>query len=76
MTEMSNKTIIVGGVAGGMSAATRLRRLDEKAEIVVFERGHYRITSAASSPTGPACCCRALNLSPPASTSMCASTTR
>ncbi len=35
------KTVIVGGVAGGMSAATRLRRLDEEAEIVVFERsGH------------------------------------
>lgn len=35
------KTVIVGGVAGGMSAATRLRRLDEQAEIVVFERsGH------------------------------------
>ncbi len=35
------KTIIVGGVAGGMSAATRLRRLDEHAEIVVFERGSH-----------------------------------
>lgn len=35
------KTVIVGGVAGGMSAATRLRRLDESAEIVVFERGEY-----------------------------------
>jgi NADPH-dependent 2,4-dienoyl-CoA reductase/sulfur reductase-like enzyme/rhodanese-related sulfurtransferase len=35
------KTVIVGGVAGGMSAATRLRRLDEGAEIVVFERGPY-----------------------------------
>ncbi|MFB8146713.1 FAD-dependent oxidoreductase [Microbacterium sp. NPDC056003] len=35
------KTVIVGGVAGGMSAATRLRRLDEAAEIVVFERGPY-----------------------------------
>ncbi|WP_104083182.1 FAD-dependent oxidoreductase [Cryobacterium sp. Y11] len=35
------KIIIVGGVAGGMSAATRLRRLDENAEIIVFERGHY-----------------------------------
>ncbi|WP_051973257.1 FAD-dependent oxidoreductase [Cryobacterium sp. MLB-32] len=35
------KTLIVGGVAGGMSAATRLRRLDETAEIVVFERGQY-----------------------------------
>ena len=35
------KIVIVGGVAGGMSAATRMRRLDETAEIVVFERGHY-----------------------------------
>lgn len=35
------KTVIVGGVAGGMSAATRLRRVDESAEIVVFERGPY-----------------------------------
>ncbi|MBO1741573.1 FAD-dependent oxidoreductase [Leifsonia sp. TF02-11] len=35
------KTVIVGGVAAGMSAATRLRRLDESAEIVVFERGPY-----------------------------------
>ena len=35
------KTVIIGGVAGGMSAATRLRRLDEAAEIVVLERsGH------------------------------------
>ena len=35
------KTLIVGGVAGGMSAATRLRRLDETADIVVLERsGH------------------------------------
>lgn len=35
------KVVIVGGVAGGMSAATRLRRLDESAEIIVFERGPY-----------------------------------
>lgn len=35
------KHIIVGGVAAGMSAAARLRRLDETAEIVVFERGEY-----------------------------------
>ncbi|QNE45637.1 CoA-disulfide reductase [Glaciihabitans sp. INWT7] len=35
------KTVVVGGVAGGMSAATRLRRLDESMEIVVFERGRY-----------------------------------
>ncbi|WP_286145584.1 FAD-dependent oxidoreductase [Leifsonia sp. Root4] len=34
-------TVIVGGVAGGMSAATRLRRLDEQREIVVFERGEH-----------------------------------
>ncbi|MEV0900700.1 FAD-dependent oxidoreductase [Actinoplanes sp. NPDC049802] len=33
------KTIVVGGVAGGMSAATRLRRLAPEAEIIVFERG-------------------------------------
>lgn len=35
------KTVIVGGVAGGASAAARLRRLDESAEIVLFERGKY-----------------------------------
>jgi NADPH-dependent 2,4-dienoyl-CoA reductase/sulfur reductase-like enzyme/rhodanese-related sulfurtransferase len=33
--------LIVGGVAGGATAAARLRRLDEKAEIIVFERGGY-----------------------------------
>lgn len=38
---MGKKLLIVGGVAGGANAATRLRRLDEKAEIVVFERGQY-----------------------------------
>ncbi|MBQ8216824.1 MAG: CoA-disulfide reductase [Oscillospiraceae bacterium] len=35
------KVIIVGGVAGGASCAARLRRLDENAEIVVFERSGY-----------------------------------
>ncbi|MFE9094098.1 FAD-dependent oxidoreductase [Streptomyces sp. NPDC007264] len=35
------KVIVVGGVAGGMSAATRLRRLEEHAEIVVVERGPH-----------------------------------
>ena len=35
------KVIIVGGVAGGASAAARLRRLDEKAEIIILERGDY-----------------------------------
>jgi NADPH-dependent 2,4-dienoyl-CoA reductase/sulfur reductase-like enzyme/rhodanese-related sulfurtransferase len=33
------KTVIIGGVAGGMSAATRLRRLQEDAQIIVFEQG-------------------------------------
>lgn len=35
------KTIIIGGVAGGASAATRLRRLDETADIVMLERSGY-----------------------------------
>ena len=35
------KTVIIGGVAGGATAAARLRRLDEKAEIIVLERGEY-----------------------------------
>ncbi|MET1249021.1 FAD-dependent oxidoreductase [Sporolactobacillus sp. STCC-11] len=35
------KYVIIGGVAGGMSAATRLRRLNEEAEIIVVERGPY-----------------------------------
>ena len=35
------KVLIVGGVAGGMSAATRLRRLKEDAEIIVFEQGPH-----------------------------------
>lgn len=35
------KTIIIGGVAGGASAAARLRRLDEATEIIVLERGEY-----------------------------------
>jgi len=38
---MARRVLIVGGVAGGASAAARLRRLDEEAEIVLFERGDY-----------------------------------
>jgi len=38
---MSKKIVIVGGVAGGMSAATRLRRLMDDAEITVYEKGPY-----------------------------------
>ena len=38
---MNKKVIIVGGVAGGATTLTRLRRLDENIEIVLFERGEY-----------------------------------
>lgn len=38
---MSKKILIVGGVAGGASAAARLRRLDETAQIIMFERDEY-----------------------------------
>lgn len=38
---MSKKVLIVGGVAGGASAAARLRRLDEHTEIIMFERDGY-----------------------------------
>ena len=36
-----NKVVIVGGVAGGATTAARLRRNDEFAEIIMFERGEY-----------------------------------
>lgn len=39
--EMSKKVIIVGGVAAGASAAARLRRMDENAQIIMIERGEY-----------------------------------
>ncbi|GGE57625.1 CoA-disulfide reductase [Priestia taiwanensis] len=38
---MNQKIVIVGGVAGGATAAARLRRLNEQAEIVLFEKGEY-----------------------------------
>ncbi len=38
---MRKTIVIIGGVAGGASAAARLRRLDEEAEIILFERGGY-----------------------------------
>lgn len=42
LTKMKNlKYIIIGAVAGGASTAARLRRLDEQAEIVIFEKGQY-----------------------------------
>ena len=38
---MAKKLLIIGGVAGGATAAARARRLDETADIVLFERGEY-----------------------------------
>ncbi len=38
---MEKKILIIGGVAGGATAAARLRRLDEHAQIIMFERGEY-----------------------------------
>ncbi len=38
---MTTKLIIIGGVAGGATAAARARRLDESAQIILFERGDY-----------------------------------
>ena len=35
------KVVIVGGVAGGASAAARIRRLDEHAQIIMIERSGY-----------------------------------
>lgn len=37
----NNRVIVIGGVAAGASAAARLRRLDETAEIIIFEKGEY-----------------------------------
>ena len=39
VTSLPHTVVIIGGVAGGMSAATRLRRIHESAEIIVIERG-------------------------------------
>jgi NADPH-dependent 2,4-dienoyl-CoA reductase/sulfur reductase-like enzyme/rhodanese-related sulfurtransferase len=38
---MTKKVVVVGGVAGGATCAARLRRLDEGAEILVLDQGHY-----------------------------------
>lgn len=45
------KVVIVGGVAGGATAAARLRRLDEQAEIIIFERTGFVYTQTAAFPT-------------------------
>lgn len=36
-----SKVIIIGGVAGGATAAARLRRLDQSLEIAIYEKGDY-----------------------------------
>ena len=38
---MSEKTLIIGGVAGGATTAARLRRRNEEMQIIIFERGAY-----------------------------------
>jgi len=38
-TAAARKIVVIGAVAGGASCAARLRRLDEKATIILFERG-------------------------------------
>lgn len=47
---MPKKILIVGGVAGGASAAARLRRLDETAEIILFEKGPHISYSSCALP--------------------------
>lgn len=47
---MGKKIVIVGGVAGGATAAARLRRLDEFAEIIMFEKGPHVSFSNCSLP--------------------------
>ena len=47
---MSKRILVVGGVAGGASAAARARRLDETAEIIIFERGQHVSFSNCSLP--------------------------
>ncbi|MDD4159331.1 MAG: FAD-dependent oxidoreductase, partial [Synergistaceae bacterium] len=44
------KVLIIGGVAGGATAAARLRRLDEKAEIIMLEKGPYVSYAACGLP--------------------------
>ncbi len=47
---MPKRILVVGGVAGGASAAARARRLDESAEIIVFEKGPHASFSNCSLP--------------------------
>ena len=47
---MGKKILIIGGVAGGASVAARARRLDEFAEIIMFEKGPHVSFSNCSLP--------------------------
>ncbi|WP_077620683.1 FAD-dependent oxidoreductase [Bacillus sinesaloumensis] len=47
---MSKKVVVVGGVAGGASVAARVRRLDENAEVIMFEKGPHVSFSNCSLP--------------------------
>lgn len=47
---MGKKIVIIGGVAGGASVAARVRRLDERAEIIMFEKGPHVSFSNCSLP--------------------------
>ena len=47
---MKKRILVIGGVAGGASAAARIRRLDEEAEIIMFEKGPHVSFSNCSLP--------------------------
>ena len=47
---MSKRILIIGGVAGGASVAARARRIDEAAEIIMFEKGPHVSFSNCSLP--------------------------
>ena len=47
---MTKKVVVVGGVAGGASTAARIRRIDEKAQVVMFEKGPHVSFSNCSLP--------------------------
>ncbi|MCK5879559.1 MAG: FAD-dependent oxidoreductase [Holophagae bacterium] len=47
---MTNRYAVIGGIAAGMSAASRIRKVDPESEIAVFEKGEYISYSACSMP--------------------------
>ncbi len=47
---MTNRYAVIGGIAAGMSAASRIRKVDPESEIVVFEKGEHISYSACSMP--------------------------